>query len=79
MPRVKGLKKKYMLSDFSKWVHTKMKEQGVSQEYLGLMIGISQPEFSRKLNNNLLKLSDAITIFKELEASDEEILKLIKM
>ena len=79
MPRVSLNRKKYMLSDFSEWVVGRMKKLGITQKQAGEMIGLSQSAFYQKLNQNKFTLSDAMTIFKELCASDEEILRLMKM
>lgn len=79
MPRIAAYKKKYMLSDFSKWVKISMGEMGISQKTAGAWLGMSQQEFSRRLNNNLFKFSDAITLLNELGASEKEILELVKM
>ena len=79
MPRIAAHRKRYMLSDFSKWVKDRMFELGISQTVAGKWLGISQQEFSRKLNNNLFKMDDGFTLLNKLEASEKEILKLVKM
>ena len=79
MPRVSINKKKYMLSDFSEWVVGRMKKMGITQKQAGELIGLSQSAFYQKLHQDKFTLSDAMTILKELCATDEEILRLMKM
>lgn len=79
MPRVSINKKKYMLSDFSEWVVGRMKKMGYTQKQMGEKIGVGQSSYSEKLNKNNFSLSDAMTIMKELCATDEEILRLMKL
>ncbi len=79
MPRIRAYRKKYMLSDFSEWVVGRMKKIGLTQAQMGEKIGLSQSAFCQKLRQNKFTLSDAMTILKELQATDEEILRLVKM
>ena len=79
MPRVAIKKKEYMLSDFSEWIVGRMKKLGHTQKSMGELIGISQPAFRAKLENNKFSFEDAITIMKALSATDEEILRLVKL
>ena len=78
MPRVTINKKEYMLSDFSEWVIGRMNTLGYTQKRMGEKLGISQSSFSKKLRQKSLSLADALTIIKELEASENEIIRLIK-
>ena len=79
MPRVAIKKKEYVLSDFSEWVIGRMNTLGLTQKQMGEKIGIGQSAFSEKLRQRKFTLADAITVMKELSASDEEILRLMKM
>lgn len=79
MPRVAIKKKEYMISDLSKWLVGKMYENHLRQEDLGKLIGVSQPAFCNRMKKGLFTYEDLLILFKELKASDEEILKLIKM
>ena len=79
MPRVSIKKKQYMLSDFSEWVVGRMRKLGYTQKQMGEKIGLSQSAYCEKLNQNKFTLSDAMTILKELQATDEEYLRLMKL
>jgi predicted XRE-type DNA-binding protein len=79
MPRVAINKKKYALADFSEWVIGRMNTLGYTQKQMGEIIGIGQSSFSEKLRNNKFTLADVITILQVLKASDNEIVRLMKM
>ena len=79
MPRVHINKKKYMISDFRVWVIGKMNVLGKSQADMGNLLGISQPAFGKRLKESNFDYSQIITIFKELQATDEEIVKFMKL
>jgi predicted transcriptional regulator len=79
MPRVHINKKKYMISDFRVWVIGKMNVLGKSQADMGNLLGISQPAFGKRLRTSNFDYSQIITIFKELQATDEEIVKFMKL
>lgn len=79
MPRVAIKKKEYMVSDLSKWMVGKMYETGVNQSDLAQLIGISQPAFSARLKRGSFSYSDMLTILKRLNASDKEIIKLMRL
>lgn len=79
MPRVSIKKKEYKVSDFSKWIVGKMYEQKLTQKDMGELIGITQPAFQNRLKKGLFSYSEVLTLFKELGASDTEILNLMKI
>lgn len=79
MPRVHILQKKYMLKDLSDWITGKMRIQKKSQAYMGELLGISQVAYGQRLRTGNFEFSQLIEIFKELQASDEEIIKLMKL
>ena len=79
MPRVQILRKKYMIQDLSDWITGKMRIQKKSQAHMGQLIGMSQVAFGHRLRRGEFEYSQLIEILKELKASDEEILKLMKM
>lgn len=79
MPRVAINKKKYALTDFSEWVIGRMKTLGYTQKQMGEKIGVNQSSFSEKLKNRKFTLEDALTILKVLGATDNEIVRLMKM
>lgn len=79
MPRVLIKKKEYKASDLSKWIVVRMYELGVRQRELGELLGISQPRLSEKLKKNQFSYEDLLTVFQRLKATDEDILKIMKM
>ena len=79
MPRVSINKKDYALSDFSEWVVGRMNTLGLTQKEMGERIGVNQSSFSEKLRNRRFTLADTVTILEVLNASDTEILRLMKM
>ena len=79
MPRVAIKKKDYLLSDFSEWVIGRMNILGYTQKQMGEKLGIGQSSFSEKLRNRRFTLADVITILQVLNASEGEIVRLMKM
>ena len=79
MPRVAIKKKDYLLSDFSEWVIGRMKALGYTQEQMGKKIGIGQSSFSEKLRTRKFTLAEVITILQVLNASDNEIVRLMRL
>lgn len=84
MPRVAINKKKYMLQDLYVWIKGKMDIFDMNQTDFGKLLGISQPSAYERLNGlkkgkDTLKSIELAVIFKKFEATDEEILKFMKM
>lgn len=81
MPRVAINKKKYMIADLPGWISGRMHREKKKQSEIARTIGISQPAMSNRLNSNedIFTYGDLLTLFKELNATDEEILKLMKL
>ena len=81
MPRIALNKKKYMIADLPGWIVGRMHKKKLRQTDLAKKIGITQPAFSIRLSNDVDSFSygDLLTLFKELEATDEEILKLMRL
>ena len=79
MPRVHILRKKYMLQDLSDWIHNQMRAQKKNQAYMGQLLGVSQVAFSKRLKEANFDYGQLIEILKELQATDEDIVKLMKM
>lgn len=78
MPRVLIKKQDYMATDLSKWIVGKMYEKGLRQEDLAKLINISQPAFSARLKSGSFTYRQLLTLLKELNATDGEILKIMK-
>lgn len=79
MPRVHINKKKYILQDFREWVVGRMHTLKKSQSDMGKLLGISQPAFSNRLENSKFDYSQILEILKILEATDEEILRFMRL
>lgn len=84
MPRVAINKKKYMLQDLYEWISGRMARYEVTQTDLGHLLGISQPSTHDRLEGlkngkDTLKHNDLAVIFKRFEATDEEILRFMKL
>ena len=79
MSRVAIKKKEYKVSDFSKWIAGKMYELGLTQADMAEMMGISQPAFSNRMKKGLFYYADMLTLLNKLNATDSEILLLMKM
>lgn len=79
MPRVAINRKKYMISDLSQWIAGRMYAMKIRQEEMGELIGINQASFSKRLKAGKFSYGDLLSILKHLEATDEEILRLMKL
>lgn len=79
MPRVAIKKKEYKVTDLSKWIAGKMYELKLSQTDVAKMIGLSQPAFCQRLKKGMFSYEDLLTLFKNLKATDEEMLKMMKL
>lgn len=82
MPRVAINKKKYMIKDLPAWIVGKMHTERKRQSDVAKEIGITQPAMSVRLKRDELdsfSYGDLLTLFKVLNATDEEILRLMKL
>lgn len=79
MPRVPLNKKKYLQTDLREWMDGRMSVLGKTQEDMGSAIGITQQAFGSRWRKGLFTNMQLYIIFKELKATDEEILRLMKM
>lgn len=79
MPRVHGLKKKYMQDDLHEWIVGRMQHMKKSQDEMGQALDMTQPAFSWRLKDVNFTWKQLLVIFKELEATDEIILKFMKL
>ena len=79
MPRVTIKKKEYMISDLSQWIVGRMYAMEIRQRDMAELLGITQPAFCNKLKINYFTYGELLSILKTLEATDEEILRLMKL
>ena len=78
MPRVKELKPDYMAKDIGSNIVGLMFRKGISQTKLARELGITQGGLHYKLFNNSFTYKDLLIIFRQLELTDEEIVRLMK-
>lgn len=79
MPRVSIKKKEYMVNDLTKWINRRRADLNLRQRDLAELLGISQPALSNRLEKGLFNYTDMVQILNVLNATDEDILKLMKM
>lgn len=79
MPRIKELRPQYMANDIGSRVVGLMFKSKISQTALARELGITQGGLHYKLSNGAFTYKDLIIIFKEVGATDEEILELMKV
>lgn len=79
MPRVAINRKKYMVTDLIKWIVGQMHVMNIKQEEMGEVIGVNQSGFSKRLGKGKFTYVELISILKHLKATDEEILRLMKL
>lgn len=79
MPRVAIKKKDYMISDLSEKIFGRMHSMNIRQREMGALLGITQQAFSQKLQKSKFNYGELLSIFKRLEFTDEEILRLMKL
>lgn len=81
MPRVTLKKKEYMIADLPGWIAGRMHKLGLRQTDVAKSLGIRQPSLSGRLSKgeDLFSYGDLLTLFEELDATDEEILRLMRL
>ncbi len=79
MPRVRINKKKYQLKDLKEWMMGRMKTLEKTQADMGKLIDMNQASFGKRLNESNFTYGQLLVILKELQATDEEILRFMKM
>lgn len=79
MPRVNGLKHKYMANDLGGKIVGLMYRSGITQADIATELGIKQPAVSYKIRNNSFSYEDLLKLFKLFELPDAEIVELMKV
>lgn len=86
MPRIHTKKKEYMIGDLTGWIVGRMYVKGLKQKDLADLLGITPQAFSARLQKDrrgvpkdVFTYGDLLTLFKALDATDEEILRLTKI
>lgn len=80
MPRVLPLgeieRKK---ATFAKWIKTKKAAEDVTNGMIGTKLGMTGQAVGQKNKKSQYEFSELLILFRELKASDEEILQLMKL
>lgn len=84
MPKVYLSDADRALARFRRWYHDSKPSRDMTDAKLAKVLGIAQPNVSNKLKvkgntQTQISLREAMLILKEMKATDEEILKLMKM
>lgn len=79
MPRVSINKIKYLQTDLREWMKGRMNTLGKNQAYMGEKLNITQQAFGHRLRNGIFDNKQLYVIFKELEATEDEILSLMRL
>lgn len=79
MPRINELKHYYRQQDIGSALIGYMARANKRQKDMGDVLGISQQAYGYKLMNGSFTYVDLLRIFHELELTDEEILRLMKL
>ena len=74
MPRVTGLKHKYIGKTIRKWLI----DADMNQSDLAEKLGVNRQKISYKIQNNAITYEDLLNIIEALGVSDEEILAVMK-
>lgn len=79
MPRVTIKKADYMQADLIPWIIGRLYVKGLHQKDLADKLGISNSALCARMRSGFFEYKDLLTIFKYLDASDAEILRLMKL
>lgn len=81
MPRITLLKKRYNERDLIDWVYTKKRQKKITLDALAKALGLTRQGLYKKLQEgqNPFTYPELMELFKRLEATDEEILRMMKI
>lgn len=79
MPRVAIKRKDYKVNDLSAYIASKMFQEKLRQEDIANVLGISQSAFSKRMQSGSFRYEDMLIIFQKIGASDEDILRIMKL
>lgn len=77
MPRVLIKKYDYAVKDFCSWLKGEMSRNGMSQENMASVLGITQQAFSYKMRCGAFKLKELMKIFSFLGTDSDKIAELL--
>lgn len=64
---------------FSKWIKGKKETEDVTNGMIGSKLGMTGQAVGQKNKNSQYDFGELLILFKELKATDEEILRLMKL
>lgn len=80
MPKVLPLgKTERKKEEFRKWIKGKRSAESVTEEMLGKKLGISQQAAGQKMRKSQYTYTDLLILFQAVNATEEEILKMMKL
>lgn len=74
MPRIRLNAKKYARNDFEAWIRAEMKRKKLTNEAMGLLLGFSGPNYSKKLSSMAFRYDELVTILDRLDCPAEKML-----
>ena len=79
MPRVLPLSAtEHKKLDFTKWIRGKCAAEKIKHEQIGKAWNVTHQAASLRISKANINYADLVILFRELHATDEEILKLMK-
>lgn len=80
MPKVLPLgKTERKKEEFRKWIKGKRSAEDVTEEMLGKKLGITQQAAGRKMRESQYTYTDLLILFQAVNATEEEILQMMKL
>lgn len=67
------------IDKFKRWYKIAKASNDITDEQIAKKIGVSRPAVTQKMKGGTISLRDALIIFREMNASDEEILQLMRL
>lgn len=80
MPKVLPLTKiERKKLEFHKWIKGKKASEDITESHIGKEMGVCQSAVSKKIKESQYSYTDLVILFKTVNATDEEILRLMKL
>lgn len=79
MPKVYFKKKEYKVAEFTKWICGSMKLTNENQTDIGKLLGVTQQGLSYKMKHGTFTLYETIVLLAHFDATDKEIIHIMRM
>lgn len=80
MPKVLPLTKiERKKLEFKKWIKGKKASEDITESHIGAEMGVSQQAVNYKIRKSQYSYTDLVILFKTVNATDEEILQMMRM